>query len=125
MDLPTLITSLFDGVENGVLIPVLNGMYSLTPIVIFLAIVFAILTLIFAERTATKVGSLITIAIIAYLWPHIPELVTALLDYNIAAVTPDAASAAAGITAPTPDVSAATPAPDAGSAPSLEELQGA
>lgn len=121
MDLPTLITSLFDGVENGVLVPILNGMYSLTPIVILLAIVLAILTLIFAERTATKVGSLVTIAIIAYLWPHIPELVSALLDYNLAAVTPDAASAA-GVAVPAPDVPT-TPAPDAGAtAPSLEEL---
>lgn len=114
MDLPTLITSLFDGIETGVLVPILNGMYSLTPVVIFIAIVIAVISLIFAERTATKIGSIVTVAVIAYLWPHIPELVTALLDYNVASATADAASAAADAAAAIPDASAA--------APSLEEL---
>lgn len=116
MDLPTLIASLFDGIETGVLVPILEGLSGLTPFVLFIAIVLAILALIFAERTATKVGSLVTLAIIAYLWPHIPDLVSALLDYNLAAVGADAASNAAGGAAAAPDVSGA---------PSLEDMQGA
>lgn len=112
MDLPTMIESLFAGVQQGILVPILNGLYAITPAMVVLAVVVAVITLIFVERKGAKIASLVSIAIIAYLWQYIPDLVTALMSYGTGAVTDPAAAASA--------VQEAMTLPDN---PSLGELQ--
>lgn len=85
MDLPTLIASLFDGVNAGVLVPILEGINAVFPAIVVLSLLAAVLALLFAERKAAKIGAVVAVLAIAYVWQFIPDLVSALLEYNVAA----------------------------------------
>ena len=83
MDLPTYILALFEGVKSGVIDPVIAGLYYISPGVFYIALIAAVVALVFAQRKAQWVVTFLIIAAAAYLLPHAPGLLDAVMNAEL------------------------------------------
>ena len=95
MELPDMIAALFDAVYEGVLIPLLEGFYSIGPAVIAVAVVVSLLALVFSQRkTQAAWGLVLTVGIFA-LWCVAPTLLEGVVDWTVDAVSAETSSSEA------------------------------
>lgn len=82
MDLPSQINQIFADVTAGLLVPILQGVYSLGPLLIILSIVCGVLLLVFAPNKGQKVGGLALCVLLAFVFWRIPDLLGAAMSYT-------------------------------------------
>ena len=77
-----IINSVFDRLGSEILEPVSQGIFAHMPQIIQIAILVAILSLIFgfnSMQRGTKIGVIVGLVVIAFLIPYLPELIGAAL----------------------------------------------
>lgn len=114
MTLPEMITDFFQKVQSGIIDPLINGLYFLMPGFLVLALIVAVLTLIFAQRASAKIGAIAMVIVLAAVIPSIPELMNAFMSWFGGSGSVDVSSA----------TDAAQQGLDAGMAETLGEMSG-